>query len=831
VYRVGRLAWRPVSARCDFMVQALRTSLRYGGLRQGGLQPGLGGDSIFATSSLDLNFAKHKNLGTIVDATTGAQLVTFTRASSGTYVDSEGVIRTAVTNLLLRSEEFDNASWGGGASGNATVTPNAIAAPFGSITADLLDDTSTTQVQARSQVINIVSSTGSYTLSAFVRPNTSSIVSLRLGLGGATATNGEVVVDLATGAAQWRSGTNVATSFAITSAGGDWYRISVTVTDNGTGNNAATIELRPAFALTYTDTLNVTAQGSAYFWGAQVEQSATVGEYIPTTSTINSAPRFDHDPTTGESLGLLVEEQRTNLLLYSACDSNWPTGGFGTPTYNLDLSALGVFSGVQVASLGQNWHSIYRAGISLTASTVYAFTLFYRAGTSGRVRLTLRNNTTSTETIVNGVAGNLSVSAAFAGAATILSQYLCSDGLTYVVTGTFTPNGTSANHWYRIGPDSTTSGQTVIALGGQLEVGAFPTSYIPTTGATATRAADVASISGSNFGVSRTNLLLRSEEFETGWNLTNILAFGSGSTVNAIASPNGSVTADKVTEDTATGFHRIGQQFSHIAGVTYTFTVFVKAAERTKIHLQLSANLFKIALFDLATGTTANPDATIINYGNDWYRCSLTSTATTTTSATALVEIADDSGNRQYAGDGTSGLYLWGAQLETGSTATAYIPTTTAAVTVVESPWYRQDEGTLFADARTQQSATGHILAGVSTGSFASSAYLSKASDNFLKASPDAAPSSLNISLQSVSSNVGLRAALAFTAGTGSASATMNGGTVGTDASTGIPITMSQIGIGTAPWSTGTTLWNGHIARLTYWPARLSDSTLQTITQ
>jgi hypothetical protein len=230
---------------------------------------------------------------------------------------------------------------------------------------------------------------------------------------------------------------------------------------------------------------------------------ASTGTFVGSNGLIQTAasgvPRFDHNPTTGESLGLLVEEQRTNLLLYSACDSNWPTAGFGTPTYNLDLSALGVFSGVQVASLGQNWHSIYRAGISLTASTVYAFTLFYRAGTSGRVRLTLRNNTTLTETIVNGVAGNLSVSAAFAGAATILSQYLCSDGLTYVVTGTFTPNGTSADHWYRIGPDSTTSGQTVIALGGQLEAGAFPTSYIPTTGAAATRAADAASISGSNF--------------------------------------------------------------------------------------------------------------------------------------------------------------------------------------------------------------------------------------------------------------------------------------------------------------------------------------------
>jgi hypothetical protein len=230
---------------------------------------------------------------------------------------------------------------------------------------------------------------------------------------------------------------------------------------------------------------------------------ASSGTYVGSDGLIKTAAtneaRFDHNPTTGESLGLLVEEQRANLLLYSACDSNWPSGGFGTATYNLGLSALGVFSGVQVASSGQNWHSIYRTGINLTASTVYAFTLFYRAGTSGRVRLTFRNNGTVTETVVNGLAGNLSVSAQFAGSAAILSQYLCSDGLTYVVTGTYTPNGTNVDHWLRIGPDSTVSGQTVIALGAQLEAGAFPTSYIPTTTATVTRSADVASITGANF--------------------------------------------------------------------------------------------------------------------------------------------------------------------------------------------------------------------------------------------------------------------------------------------------------------------------------------------
>jgi hypothetical protein len=66
-----------------------------------------------------------------------------------------------------------------------------------------------------------------------------------------------------------------------------------------------------AIYLADTGSRTVTDSGGIYLWGAQLEQSATVGEYIPTTSTINSAPRFDHNPTTGESLGLLVEEART----------------------------------------------------------------------------------------------------------------------------------------------------------------------------------------------------------------------------------------------------------------------------------------------------------------------------------------------------------------------------------------------------------------------------------------------------------------------------------------------------------------------------------------
>jgi hypothetical protein len=425
-----------------------------------------------AIPSLDLRFAENKSL---VDATTGQNLVTFTRASSGTYVDSQGVIQRATTNLLLRSEEFNDASWTKQSS--VSVSANTVIAPNGTLTADTVTaDSGLGIFQTITSVIGV-----NYSNSIYVKAGTATSIMFR----DDTGAGRHIVFNPSTGVITSTSGTFV--SFGSQAVGDGWYRYWIVYAADTTSVRGI---VRPNSA------------GSAQtfaVWGAQLEQSSTVGEYIPTTSTINSAPRFHHDPTTGESLGLLVEEQRTNLLLYSECNSNWTTAGFGTATYNLGLSALGVFSGVSVGSLGQVWHTLYRAGINLTASTVYAFTLFYRAGTSGRCRLVFRNNTTATETIINGAAGSLSVNGALAGSATVLSQYLCSDGLTYVVTGTFTPNGTSADHWFRIGPDSATSGQTVIALGGQLEAGAFPTSYIPTTTATVTRSADVASITGSNF--------------------------------------------------------------------------------------------------------------------------------------------------------------------------------------------------------------------------------------------------------------------------------------------------------------------------------------------
>lgn len=193
------------------------------------------------------------------------------------------------------------------------------------------------------------------------------------------------------------------------------------------------------------------------------------------------------------------EPAATNLLLWAACNSNWFLGGGTTVNASLGLNALGVFTGYSHASAGATWQSIRSSSISVTSGTQYAFTFYYRAGTSGRCRIVFRNNTGSTESFCNGPVGALSVVDTFAGVMTITSQTLMPDGLSYRITGTITPNATSADYWLRIGPDTATVGQTIIALGAQLEPGPIATSFILSTGSTATRAADIMTVSGAPF--------------------------------------------------------------------------------------------------------------------------------------------------------------------------------------------------------------------------------------------------------------------------------------------------------------------------------------------
>ena len=209
----------------------------------------------------------------------------------------------------------------------------------------------------------------------------------------------------------------------------------------------------------------------------------------------------------------------------------------------------------------------------------------------------------------------------------------------------------------------------------------------------------------------RTNVQISSEDFSN----AIYLQIGVTVTTNAIVAPDGNTTADKIVEDTSTGFHTIDILNPPVGAGSYTVSVFVKAAERTKFQILGFFALTGNVTFDLTAGTatTTAPalNGKIENYGNGWFRCSATFTDLTGVNAQILFNILNNSGSNGYTGTSGSGLYLWGAQLEAGTYSTSYIPTVASTVTrnadVISktgiSSLIGQTEGTIYAEIKVNK--------------------------------------------------------------------------------------------------------------------------------
>jgi hypothetical protein len=409
--------------------------------------------------------------------------LSFTRASLAMKYNSSGVLEFSGHNLCLRSGALTIAPW---SSARTTVTANTgdTTAPDGTSTAiKVLEttDNNTHYAAAQGPITVLIGNVVRYSFYA------------KGGLG-----RDWVLLDAYDGSSHltWFDitngvvGTNGAGNTAsIESVGNGWYRCTVTRTVASAG---AFIQLQTASADNVQSYIGDVTKG-AYYWGGQVTNlPCSDTNYYPTVASAVYTHRIDYNPATLAARGLLVEEARTNLALRSQDTNNatWVFSG-GAKTYDTDTAPDGTTTADKFTHTG-GAGNVNQVGIT-TANSAYTWSIYLKK-----------------KVLNDWIAVN-----AFDG-----STHETWFNLTTVAVGTNAAGSTSSiedvgNGWCRIkitrtaavsansgigissadsdGDAEPASTAAFLSWGFQLELGSFATSYIPTTSASVTRAADAPS--------------------------------------------------------------------------------------------------------------------------------------------------------------------------------------------------------------------------------------------------------------------------------------------------------------------------------------------------
>ena len=405
--------------------------------------------------SLNLDFANSKVLD---------PRITFNRASAATYYDGKTVAK-AEENLFIYSQTFSSGPW---VKVSATITDSFGVAPDGSTTAARLQATGSYSFgQAPSGVV----SGKEYVLSFWVKSNTGVDQTFRSQYG--------------------------TTGFQSNVASTSWTRVQWLVTWSG-------------FAGIYLAVSDIAGNPlDILIWGAQLEQRSQVTAYTPTTTqpitnyipVLQTAPagvpRFDHNPVTGESLGLLVEEQKTNLFTFSEQFENsaWGKSNLVVES-NSCVAPDGSLSADKLIESSTNTvHAITWSFLNNTAEQIVSF----YAKAAGRSVIT-----TSSNGSISAAVASFNLNAVTATGAQAISITPVGNGWFRCVfkktVVTNNPHTLSISLHNEISSSYLGDGYSGIYIwGAQLEAGAFPTSYIKTDASQVTRAADSAQMTGSNF--------------------------------------------------------------------------------------------------------------------------------------------------------------------------------------------------------------------------------------------------------------------------------------------------------------------------------------------
>jgi len=394
--------------------------------------------------------------------TDGSGDFTFSRGSNlaATRVDVNGLIEKGRENLLLYSNTFS--SW---TSIGSSLTSNQ-AGYDGSSDAWLIEKTA----DAGRVQINVDAGLATYSVYA----KAGSVSWIRLLKGG----NASAYFDLSNGTIGDLFLTIDAT---ITSVGGGWYRCTMTYQDAFSG----TIRIYPAIA----DSDTSGTSGNIYIQDAQVERSMAATDYIETGASTAQAGILEDMPRLDYSGGascpsLLLEPQRSNLFPNSEYFGSWQVFR-GSLTANSITSPEGVVNAYRYeenADTGQ--HFVRFQSISMTSGTDYTASVFVKAGEKTSVIL----GTNAPSIWSASATFNLSTGEVTSGSGTI--EPMENDWYRCIISGECLTTSSSAGLEITTSSGAGSSGDGLYIYGAQMEVGSYPTSYIPTYGSSVTRSGD-----------------------------------------------------------------------------------------------------------------------------------------------------------------------------------------------------------------------------------------------------------------------------------------------------------------------------------------------------
>jgi hypothetical protein len=605
----------------------------------------------------------------------------YTAPSPKLVRQQSGIYAYAPHNLIGMSEKFDSAYW---SKSGSTITADQDVAPDGTTTADL----QTANGGSASYIVfpaNGAATTANhpYTISCYFKAGTNNYPYIRNRF--STNNWAAAVFDLTDGlavasqtAAGATSGTVIST--AKESVGNGWYRCSLTSFVNSTATSptfgVALAGTGNSFSTDGVITITPTAQ-TYYLWGVQLNYGYTVLAYQRTE---------DHN--------LVIQSQ--------VLDTSWTATDI-TVVNNDTASPDGTTTAEELTEGTAGTALLRSTAFTVPASAVVTASIWLKVDSGATwVRFTLADGSDTNGlrgwfNIATGAAGTLSV----IGAGTATSHSITSWGNGWYrlsITGVCSTSTSLTMSFSSASADaSNTRVNSVVywGFGVQAVLGTSAGKYVPTTTAAVYSNYFALpyewSAAGAAQGVlieeARTNLATVSTDFSSvTWTKLNTTV-----SADAAIAPDGTTTADKLIEDAGSAQHRMSfGTINFTSGTTYTVSIYAKAAGRGFIILQIPSAVVGTAIsvwFDLALGTATQTSGTpsltqITPCANGWFRFSISGAATATVAAQPVVYMDNSgTGSATYNGDGTSGVYFWGAQCEAGAFPTSPIYTAGASVT------------------------------------------------------------------------------------------------------------------------------------------------------